>query len=453
MRSIIRILLLLCLSIGLEGQTKSKKVRNLERERLQMLKKIEDTDRKLKAVKQDTHAQQRKLELVRRQATQRTEMVKMLGEEISALQQDIDSLSGQIRSLHAHEQELLEQYKRSIRAIARGARGEQQLLFIFSASSLQEGMQRQRFLSRYASSSRRSAEQLSRTRRTIHSKQKELNATHESKIVLQAQRDEERKKLETEASQHVAQVASLKSKESQLAQTLEQQQIKAQELERKIEQQIAHEIAQAEKARAERARRRAEARKRAERKPAPKPSPKRDSPKKGNEPTHTVTEEDTPSSSSSQTEEMDIADAQEIKLSGSFARNRGRLPMPVRGRYQIVRRFGLQQHETHSRVKISSGGIDVKPASDRRAYAVFDGVVGSIFVTPGYGSSLIIRHGDYRTTYTNLSSINVRKGQQVKAGAVIGTISSEGVGNRAGALHFQLWYGRTKQDPLKWLRR
>lgn len=448
MRRIILILLLLLSPLSaVQGQTKSKKVRKLERERLQMLKNIESTDRKLKAVKKDTHAQQKHLELVRRQATQRKEMVKLLGSEISALEQDIDSLAIQIRSLHAHEQELLEQYKRSVRAIVRGTRAEQQLLFIFSASSLQEGVQRQRFLSRYASSSRRSAEQLSRTRNLIRFKHRELNAAHESKVQLQAQREQERRRLETEADQRTAQVASLKNQQTKLAQTLERQQIKAQQLERKIEQQIAHEIAQAEKARQERVRRRAEASKRAERRRAEEMQSKKDY----NEPTRVDKEGE--GNSSPHLEDMDVADAQEIKLSGGFARNKGRLPMPIRGRYQLVRRFGLQQHETHSRVKISSGGIDVKPVSDRRVYAVFDGVVGSIFVTPGYGSSLIIRHGDYRTTYTNLSAINVRKGQQVKAGSVIGTISSEGVGERAGALHFQLWYGRTKQDPLRWLKK
>lgn len=453
MRSIILTLILLCSVSTLVGQKKSQRVRKLERERLQMLKDIENTDRKLKAVKKDAHAQQQHLELVRRQVAQRSEMVKMLGNEITALEQDIDSLSGQIRSLHAHEQGLLEQYKRSVRAIARGTGTEQQLLFIFSASGLQKGIQRQRFLSRYASSSHRSVEQLRRTRRAIHTKQKELNATHESKLELQAQRDNERKKLEDEAHQRVAQVASLKHQESQLEQNLAQQQIKAQELERKIEQQIAREIALAEQARANKARRRAEARKRAEQRKSNSGEHKRESPAKRNDPVRAVEPEDNSSSASRDAEEMDVADVQEIKLSGSFARNKGRLPMPVRGRYQIVRRFGLQQHGTHSRVKISSGGIDVKPSSDRRAYAVFDGVVGSIFVTPGYGSSLIIRHGDYRTTYTNLSTINVRKGQQIKAGAVIGTISNEGVGERAGSLHFQLWYGRTKQDPLKWLKR
>lgn len=478
------IALILCLVPlwSAEAQTrKSARVRALEQERNKMLKQIESTDKQLKNIKHNARTEQRQLELVRRQKAQRTAMLRHLGVEIAALQGDIDSLASRVRSLHSREQQLLEQYKRSILALGQGMQREDQLLFIFSSPTLEQGLQRKHFLSRYASSSRRTAQELHETREEIEAKQRELTTNHESKLGLLALRDRERKKLESEEHMHSSQIRTLKGKEEALAQELKKQRSEATALEQKIEQQIAYEIEQEQRRRAE-AKRRAEARRRAEAKRRAEARRKAEAQRIAEERRHAATtpasptevgeetleEETRPAEEASTTKsrsrgrakaaareaaEYEASEAMEIKLSGSFTRNKGRLPMPVRGRYTITRFFGLQKHNEHSRVQVSSGGIDIRPSSDRRAYAVFDGVVRSIFATPGYGTSILVRHGDYLTSYSNLSSINVRQGQKVKAGAVLGSISTAGMGDRAGTLHFQLWRERTKQNPLLWLKR
>lgn len=127
--------------------------------------------------------------------------------------------------------------------------------------------------------------------------------------------------------------------------------------------------------------------------------------------------------------------------------------MPVRGRYELVRRFGVQQHDELSRISISNGGIDLRVSGDRGAYSVFDGVVSRIFMTSGYGQSVIVRHGNYLTVYANLSSVRVSSGQRISAGTQIGTISADDSNGRGNTLHFQLWHERNKQNPSSWLRR
>ena len=113
----------------------------------------------------------------------------------------------------------------------------------------------------------------------------------------------------------------------------------------------------------------------------------------------------------------------------------------------------MQQHSEFSRVSISNGGIDLRVYGDRNAYCVFEGVVSRVFVTSGYGQSVIVRHGNYLTVYANLSSVRVSSGQHISSGSVIGTISSDDSDGRGNVLHFQLWHERSKQNPEAWLRR
>lgn len=95
----------------------------------------------------------------------------------------------------------------------------------------------------------------------------------------------------------------------------------------------------------------------------------------------------------------------EKQLSDNFANNRGRLPYPVAGRHTIVSTFGEQQHQELKYVRTSNSGIDIQTSPGADARAVFNGEVTRVFVVPGYNNSVIVRHGNYLTVYSNLSQV------------------------------------------------
>ena len=146
-------------------------------------------------------------------------------------------------------------------------------------------------------------------------------------------------------------------------------------------------------------------------------------------------------------------DANERALASSFAQNKGRLPAPIRGSYSILRTFGVHQHSEHNRVQVNSSGVDFGINGDSRAYAVFSGVVSRVFVIPGYGTAVILRHGNYLTVYANLSSVTVSTGSRVSTGQAIGSVGASPDGSSGRLLHFQLWHERTKLNPLAWIKR
>ncbi|MCD8193944.1 MAG: M23 family metallopeptidase, partial [Tannerellaceae bacterium] len=131
--------------------------------------------------------------------------------------------------------------------------------------------------------------------------------------------------------------------------------------------------------------------------------------------------------------------------------NRGKLPFPVAGRYTIVSRFGEQQNLELKYVMTNNNGIDIQTTPGTDARAVFNGEVTRVFVVPGYNNSVIVRHGNYLTVYSNLSQVYVKAGDKVSTRQPIGKIFTDTEDGNATILHFQLWKEKVKQNPLPWL--
>ena len=138
----------------------------------------------------------------------------------------------------------------------------------------------------------------------------------------------------------------------------------------------------------------------------------------------------------------------DIKLANEFKANKGKLPWPVEG--PVVDRFGQNYHPGYTKIKLHfNNGINIAVSPGTGVKAVFDGVVKQIVVMPGYNKCVLIQHGDYFSFYCKLGSVSVKAGDKVKTGQEIGTVDTM---NGETQLHFQIWSGRTPQNPEIWLR-
>lgn len=134
-------------------------------------------------------------------------------------------------------------------------------------------------------------------------------------------------------------------------------------------------------------------------------------------------------------------------LSGSsFSANRGKISMPVRG--TITHRFGRQQHPVFKNIVEDNIGIKIAVSAGTNAQCVFPGVVSRI-IADGDSRTVIVKHGDYFTVYSNLSSTNVSVNQNVAAGTVVGQVGKDF--DSTYTLDFQVWNGNTPVDPLGWV--
>ena len=437
---------------------KSRTLQRLEQERKQLLRSIEASDKKLQQLRRDTRNEEQTLRTVKEQVEQRRQVVAVLGKEVSGLQARIDTLSGHIGRLHRREGALLLRYRAALVQLQRIDTHIDPVLFVLSSQNPAEARERQRFLSRYSKAVREASVALRTTRTEIEATKAEVGRTHSEKEQLLSLREAEKKKLEAEEQQRAAQVKDLQGKQQVLAQDLSRQKQKAEDLDRKIQAQVEAEIIAAQRRAAELQRRREEARRRRQAQrtqPTPPPSTGRGGRGKGTTPPPPPPPpaDDEPEERRAATPGGYAMDANERALASSFAQNKGRLPAPIRGSYSILRTFGVHQHSEHNRVQVNSSGVDFGVNGDSRAYAVFSGVVSRVFVIPGYGTAVILRHGNYLTVYANLSSVAVSTGSRVSTGQSIGSVGASPDGSSGRLLHFQLWHERTKLNPLAWIKR
>lgn len=135
-------------------------------------------------------------------------------------------------------------------------------------------------------------------------------------------------------------------------------------------------------------------------------------------------------------------------ISGEFSSNKGRLPWPV-DRGTVVSHFGSNSHPILSNITTQNSGVDISTYRGAQARAVYGGVVTKVMAVPGGNKSILVRHGSYFSVYTNLSSVSVSQGDDVKRGQSLGTIYTSGDGETV--MNFQIWNGATKQNPALWV--
>ncbi len=93
-------------------------------------------------------------------------------------------------------------------------------------------------------------------------------------------------------------------------------------------------------------------------------------------------------------------------------------------------------------------GMDFSAPTGTEVYATGNGTVSQIRrEKTGYGNSIEIDHGyGYETKYAHLSAFNVRQGQKVKRGDVIGYVGNSGT-STAPHLHYEVQVKGQKVNP------
>ena len=442
------------LSVGSVSAQNSARVRELEKQRKAALAEIEMTSHLLDETRQTARNSLNRLNLLSKQILSRKQVISLLNQEIGEIDKQIAASRRNISQLERELENKRQNYGKSVQSIYKRRSSQDKLLFILSADNFAQSLRRMRYLREYADWQKKQASEIIGKQKEIAGKQKELEKTRAEKNALLGAREDESRKLQTEESSQKEEVQQLNRKQKQLQADLKKKKQQADALNRQIEKQIAEEIARAEaeakaaRERAARAERNRLAREKAAASGKKVPETKREKAKaEGKEPVKEPVQEER------------VADTKggyamtkaEKRLSDDFASNKGRLPYPVSGRHTIVAAFGEQQHQELKYVRTNNSGIDIQTAPGTDARAVFNGEVTRVFVVPGYNNSVIVRHGNYLTVYSNLSQVYVKAGDKVSTRQAIGKIFTDTEDGNATILHFQLWKEKTKLNPAPWL--
>jgi len=385
-------------------QTKAE----LEKERAAIQKEIEDVKRSL----DETHRNKREtlgqLALLQRKLHLRESAIRNINDQINVIQDDMNASWRDILKLRRELDTLRIQYAESIVFAYKNRSNYDFLNFIFSATSFNDAVRRVQYLKSYRAYREERAENIVRTQALLQSKIDGLKVTRVEKDEALKKQNKERSILEDEKKEKDVVVTQLKSQEKELKKEMAAKQKQDQILSKSIAAAISRAIKEANKKNAAVA---AAEKAAAAKSPASRPSSNGNTSNEAPVTLNTV-------KSASKTVFSTEAD---VHLSDDFIKNKHHLPWPVSGTISMA--FG--PHEYIKGIIHNNQGVTIDVSAGAVVKAVFKGVVTSVF-NVGDVTAVIIRHGKYFTTYSNLSSAIVSKDQEVQTGQTLGRVGEGG---------------------------
>jgi septal ring factor EnvC (AmiA/AmiB activator) len=411
-----KISLLLICSVFLFGNGwTQKKSDQLQAEQKKLEKKLSTTKSLLEKVKKGTQNSLSELKLIETQVRDREELVQNVDNQIRGAELTISSKSQEVKLLQKRVYSLKAQYRRLLIYAYKHRNKYGKMMYIFSSSNYFEAVKRNNYLRRVSDIQRKQFKLIKQSQRFIKTEITSIKTEKEKKEELLVLKIEEKNKMLSDKEKKQQALNKLKKDESKLLADLKTAERQKTELKRRIKQAIEKEIAEAA----------AKARKEQQRQEAKAAAARNNS-------TTSTTAAAKPAE-----KKLVITETKEsAALSKNFESNRGRLPWPVL-KGSIVEGYGKNPHPTIPNVYTNNNGIDIGAPRNAQVRAVFQGEVTSVLNIPGAGKVIIIKHGNYRTVYSNLQEVYVSVGASVGTKQSIGSLLPESDGGLSTA-HFEI---------------
>jgi murein DD-endopeptidase MepM/ murein hydrolase activator NlpD len=126
------------------------------------------------------------------------------------------------------------------------------------------------------------------------------------------------------------------------------------------------------------------------------------------------------------------------------------MPISDKDLIRVASGFGLRIHPYYKIVKFHEG-MDFTAPLGTQVYATGNGTIADVISSQrGLGNHVIIDHGfGFTSIYAHLDRPNVRKGQKVQRGDVIGFVGSTGM-SLANHLHYEIKINGINVDPVNY---
>ncbi len=388
------------------AQTKKSRDQ-LEKEKADIQARLLEFDNILKQTSATKKTSIGQLNVVNKQLQTRITFINTLSREVSLINTEISETENKIKELENDLKNLKEEYSQMIYTSSKLNQGLTMTAFVFSSSTFKQFYMRLKYLKQYTDARKKQVEQIELVSEDLAQQRINLENKKTQKQQVLTQEQQQKQQLDKARREQQGIVNDLTQQEKDLIKQIAAAKKQQENLNRMITQIIEEEIRLAE----------AEARK----------------------------ENSTATKSSGSSMPLTPEAA---ALSSSFAGNRGKLPWPVESGF-ISKRFGTHPHPTLKGISEDNDGVDIQTTPNANVRSVFDGVVTKIFTVPGYGGTIVVKHGEYYTMYSKLKVISVKSGQTVKAKQLVGQVYTNKDG--VAEVHFESWKGLQPMDPSVWL--
>jgi septal ring factor EnvC (AmiA/AmiB activator) len=410
---VIIILLLVSLSTFSQNEKSVLKIKKAKLENI-----IKQTSSQLNETKKNKQGYLNQISILNKQISARQELISSINLQLNDI--DLESIKTRdtILSLAKSLESLKKEYSRIVYQAFKSKNEQSTLMFIFSSKSFNQAYLRIKYMQQYSLFRQQQASKIIGLTRTLSTKLSYLESQKREKMSLLKNKESEKLILFSEKEEQNFNINQLSQKEKMLLKTLRNNEEAVQSLQNAIERIIAEELKRVTET------------------------------KRKNVASSKITTTSLKVEKKS-TNYVYSLTSEEINLSNSFEKNKGRLPWPV-DKGTITDYFGEQPHAELKGIMIKNNGVNIETSQGASAKVIFDGVVTGIITIPSLNNVVIIRHGDFLSVYSNLKNVTIAKGDKVKTLQSLGTIQTDPTTNKT-KIHFEIWKGKVLLNPMGWI--
>lgn len=385
----------------IQAQQTSKKQKELEAQRLRLKKEIKQINSILFNNIKTRKSALTQVEDLQVKLNVRLELIKVTNEQANLLTTRISINERNISTNRLELRNLKDEYANLIQKSYESKSLQNRLMFLFSSESFLQAYKRVQYLKQYASYRRKQGKAIANKTKLLQELNQTLNNEKAEKILLIEENRLVQQQIEKDAQDQKSLIKTLERKQTSLASQISKKEKQQKAIDREINRLIREAIAASNKALGKKRKK---------------------------------TFQLTP-------EAKLIAD--------NFKANKGRLPWPLE-KGVVVQSFGRQRHPVVKTTTIQSNGVILATEPLAQVRAVFEGEVMSVIVIKGSNPSVLIRHGNFITLYTNLAKLYVTKGEKVNAKQAIGEVFTN---QQTGKTQFQfgIFNNVDALNPKEWV--
>jgi len=383
------------------AQQNSKQQKQLEAQRLQLKNEIKQINSLLFSNTKTRKNALSEVEDLQVKLNVQSKLIKVTNQQANLLTRRIGLNERTIADQRKELESLKAEYAKMIQKSYASKSLQNRLMFLFSSENFLQAYKRIQYLKQYARYRRKQGIAIAEKTTLLQELNKTLTQEKATKQALVEENRAVQEELEKERKQQQNLIKTLKRKERSLAAQIAKKQKQRKAIDREINRLIREAIAASNKAAG----------------------------KKGNK-----TFQLTP----------------EAKLiAANFQANKGRLPWPLE-KGVVIQGFGRQQHPVVKTTTIQSNGVVLATEASAQVRAVFEGEVMSVIIIKGSNPSVLIRHGNFITLYTNLAKLYVKKGEKVAAKQPIGEVFTNQQTGKT-QLQFGIFNNVKALNPKDWV--
>lgn len=387
---------------SLAGFSQTTEQKNLEAKRAKLQQEIQQINRLLFAEKKEKGTVLDQMSALDKKISVREQLIRVTNEQSNLLNRQLNANIRNIGKLRDDLKTLKDDYAVMIQKSYQNKSKQSRLMFLLSSESFYQGFKRLQYMKQYTDYRKEQGLEIANKTEELKSLNLELTEQRKTKDKLVAENTVAKKELVKEKATQNDLLSTIRKNETKYTATIQQKEKQAREIDQQIENLIKSAIVSSNK-------------------------------KTGN---------------TTNTSKFVLTPEAKV-IANNFSANKGKLIWPVEKGIKSIG-FGVYKDAVYPGIQHQNNGVIIATDRGTKARAIFEGEVIAIISVPGGNKGVQMKHGNFISTYYNLSTVLVKKGDKVKAKQELGEVYTNAINNQT-LLKFYLYQDTSRLNPEEWI--